>query len=112
MEQVLEDAELDEAQERRLAREFSREYQLITREDRIDRVAGDLVEHFCGRGFDGKAMVVSVDKLTTVRMDASTPNSPPPPTRGNRSASPSRSPGWKAPTWPSSSPKHRTRSLT
>ena len=33
---VLEDAELDEAQEARLEREFAREYHLITRDDRLD----------------------------------------------------------------------------
>ena len=68
MERILEDAELDEAQEKKLAREFSREYQLITREDRLDRIAQDLVAHFMGRGFAGKAMVVSIDKATAVRM--------------------------------------------
>jgi type I restriction enzyme, R subunit len=38
------------------------------REDRLDRVAADLVEHFLGRGFAGKAMVVAIDKATAVRM--------------------------------------------
>ena len=65
---VLEDAEVDEAQERKLAREFSREYNLITREDRLEKIADDLVHHFVGRGYKGKAMVVSVDKATAVRM--------------------------------------------
>ena len=59
---VLEDAELDEAQEARLEREFAREYHLITRADRLDAVAADIVAHFAGRGFVGKAMVVCVDK--------------------------------------------------
>lgn len=65
---VLEEAEVDEAQEERLAREFVREYGLITRDDRLEKIAADIVEHFVGRGFRGKAMVVSIDKLTTVRM--------------------------------------------
>jgi len=30
-------------------------------------VAKDILEHFLGRGFPGKALVVSIDKLTTVR---------------------------------------------
>ncbi len=68
LEQILEDAELDEAQEAKLARMFGKQYQLITREDRLERVADDLVEHFLGRGFPGKAMVVSIDKATAVRM--------------------------------------------
>ena len=65
---VLEDAELDEAQEARLEREFAREYHLITRADRLDAIAADIVAHFAGRGFVGKAMVVCVDKATAVRM--------------------------------------------
>jgi type I restriction enzyme R subunit len=68
MEALLEEAEVDEAQESRLEREFSREYHLITREDRLEKIAEDIVLHFVGRGFKGKAMVVSVDKATAVRM--------------------------------------------
>lgn len=68
MEQVLEEAELDEAQERKLEREFAREYHLITRDERLDIIAGDIVAHFMGRGYAGKAMVVSIDKATAVRM--------------------------------------------
>ena len=41
--------------------------ELITREDRLDRVGKDIVSHFLGRGFPGKAMVVSIDKATAVR---------------------------------------------
>ncbi len=68
MERLLEDAELDEAQEEKLEREFAREYQLITREDRLEAIAKDLVEHFIARGFQGKAMMVCIDKATAVRM--------------------------------------------
>jgi type I restriction enzyme R subunit len=65
---VLEEAELDDEQETKLARLFGKQYQLITRADRLDRIADDLVAHFLGRGFPGKAMVVSIDKATAVRM--------------------------------------------
>ncbi len=68
MARVLEDAELDEDQERKLDREFSREYQLITRDDRVETIARDLARHFPSRGFRGKGMVVSIDKATAVRM--------------------------------------------
>jgi len=68
LQQVIESAELDEAQERRLEREFGRQYHLITRDDRLEEIAADIVRHFMGRGQAGKAMVVSIDKLTTVRM--------------------------------------------
>ena len=68
MERLLEDAELDERQEEKLDREFSREYHLITREDRLEKIAEDIVLHFMGRGFLGKAMVIAVDKATAIRM--------------------------------------------
>jgi type I restriction enzyme, R subunit len=68
MERLLEEAELDEAQEKKLEREFAREYHLITREDRLDTIAGDLVQHFLDRGYRGKAMVICIDKATAVRM--------------------------------------------
>ena len=68
LEGILEDAELDDAQESKLEQEFSREYHLITREDRLDAIAKDIVSHFMGRGYRGKAMVISIDKATTVRM--------------------------------------------
>jgi type I restriction enzyme R subunit len=66
--QMLEEAELDNQQERALARRFATEYQLITRPARLERIAADLVRHFVGRGFLGKAMFVAIDKATAVRM--------------------------------------------
>ncbi|MDE0043298.1 MAG: DUF3387 domain-containing protein, partial [Candidatus Poribacteria bacterium] len=68
IEQILEDAELDEAQEAKLEHEFAREYHLITREDRLETIAEDIVAHFMGRGYQGKAMVISIDKATAVKM--------------------------------------------
>ena len=68
MERLLEAAELDEAQEKKLEREFARDYHLITRDDRLEAVAKDLVEHFTGRGFQGKAMMICIDKATAIRM--------------------------------------------
>lgn len=68
MTRVLEEADLTEEQEERLEREFAREYQLITRDDRLEKVAEDVVRHFTGRGFQGKAMVISIDKAAAVRM--------------------------------------------
>ena len=68
MDRLLEEAELDEAQERKLEREFSREYHLITRDDRLEKIAEDIVEHFTERGQPGKGMVVSIDKATAVKM--------------------------------------------
>ncbi len=65
---LLEEAELDEGAEGRLVRRFAREYALITRPERLRVVARDLVAHFVGRGFTGKAMYVGVDKAAAVRM--------------------------------------------
>jgi type I restriction enzyme, R subunit len=68
MAEIIDSAELDEDQERKIEREFAREYQLITRQDRLERIAEDIVAHFMGRGVLAKAMVISIDKATAVRM--------------------------------------------
>lgn len=66
--QLIEEAELDPDQEAKLERELARQYHLLTRDDRLETVAQDIVRHFLGRGFIGKAMVVAIDKATAVRM--------------------------------------------
>jgi type I restriction enzyme, R subunit len=68
LEQLLDEAALDPAQEKAVARQFSRQYHLITRIERLGKLAGDLVRHFVQRGFRGKAMYVAIDKATAVRM--------------------------------------------
>lgn len=65
---ILEAAELDEEQAKKLEREFGREYHIITREERLEAIAQDMVAHFTGRGYRGKAMMVCIDKATAVRM--------------------------------------------
>ena len=64
---ICERADLDDDQERKLEREFAREYHLLTRDERLDRVGEDIVAHYMGRGVLAKAMVISVDKATAVR---------------------------------------------
>jgi type I restriction enzyme R subunit len=59
---------LDDEQEKRLERELGRQYQLLTRDERLETIAQDIVQHFLGRGFQGKAMVISIDKATALRM--------------------------------------------
>ncbi len=70
--QLIEDAGLDEDQEAKLEKVLGRQYHLITRDDRLDTVARDIVRHYLGRGTlngrIGKAMVVSIDKATALRM--------------------------------------------
>jgi type I restriction enzyme R subunit len=65
---LIEEAELDEQAERRLERELGRQYQVITRDERLETVAQDIVRHFLDRGFLGKAMVVCIDKATALKM--------------------------------------------
>lgn len=65
---LLEEAALDEEQEKKLERQFARQYHLITREDRLEKIADDLVRHFAARGYRGKGMFVAIDKATAVRM--------------------------------------------
>lgn len=68
LEELLEEADLDEGQARKVEREFAREYHLITRDDRLEAIAADLVRHFVGRGLRAKAMMVCIDKATAVKM--------------------------------------------
>ncbi|CAG0936694.1 Type I restriction enzyme EcoR124II R protein [Thermoflexales bacterium] len=58
---------LDRAEDA-VEREFAREYHVITRDDRLDKIAEDLVTHSLGRGHKGKAMVVAVALSMAVKM--------------------------------------------
>ncbi len=66
--QILEEENLDEAQQEKLERRFSTELEVIKRDDRLDAIACDIVSHFPRRGYLGKGMVISIDKFTAVRM--------------------------------------------
>ncbi len=70
---VLDAADLDEVSQARLEQLLGQRYHLITRDDRLDTVAKDIVQHFLGRGFAGKAMVVSIDKATALRTAVRSP---------------------------------------
>ena len=59
---------LSEEDEARLMRRLGSDYAVITNPDRLDHIAADLVKHFSDRWQTGKAMLVCIDKLTTVRM--------------------------------------------
>ena len=70
---IIDNADLTDESEAKLEREFSRAYHIITRDDRLETIAADIVEHFMGRepfssGVRGKAMVVSIDKATAIKM--------------------------------------------
>jgi type I restriction enzyme R subunit len=66
--QIIDEAELDSDGEQKVERLLGQRYHLITRDDRLDTVAKDIVHHFINRGHQGKAMVVSIDKATALKM--------------------------------------------
>ena len=66
--QIFETAELDETQESRIEQDLPIQYRVVTREERLEAIAKDIVSHFMGRGYRGKAMVISIDKATAVKM--------------------------------------------
>lgn len=66
--QILEDEELDDDSRMRLEREHAKELEILRRPSRLNKIADDIVDHIIQRGYLGKAMVVSVDRFTTVKM--------------------------------------------
>ena len=66
--EVLDNATLNDKQEEKLEKEFAQQYHLITRIERLRKVAADVVAHFPERGFKGKAMFIAIDRFTAVRM--------------------------------------------
>ncbi len=68
MAEILEDENLDEDQQKKLAYLFKKNYAVLTAEPRLDAIAKDLVWHFNERGYQGKAMFVALDKPTAVKM--------------------------------------------
>lgn len=68
MAEVLENEDLTEDQRQKLIHKFSRNYPILTAQSRLETIAKDLVWHFNERGYQGKAMLVALDKPTAVRM--------------------------------------------
>jgi len=68
MAEVFENEDLDDDQKKKLEYLFKREYPVLTAEPRLDAIAKDLAWHFNERGYQGKAMLVTLDKPTAVRM--------------------------------------------
>lgn len=68
LQDIIDSADFTEEQEEQFEKEYVNMYQVITREDRLDAIAKDVVEHFINRGFIGKAMYVAIDKATTIKM--------------------------------------------
>jgi len=68
MEEIAENADLNDEQQELLERKFAQAYHLIIAPDRLDDVAKDLVDNFASRGFRGKAYYVGIDKRAAVHM--------------------------------------------
>ncbi len=65
---ILEDENLTDAQIAKLENKYAQEIEVIKRDDRLEKIARDIVYHFPRRGYLGKGLVISVDKFTAVRM--------------------------------------------
>lgn len=66
--EILEDENLDDAQQAKLEKRFAREVEVIKRDDRLEIIAKDMVYHFPRRGYRGKGISITVDKFTAVKM--------------------------------------------
>ncbi|TQD38831.1 type I restriction endonuclease subunit R [Haloflavibacter putidus] len=60
--------DLDDNEEEKLKKLFSREYPILTANKRLKAIAKDVVEHFNTRGYKGKALFIALDKVTAVKM--------------------------------------------
>ena len=61
-------ANLDPDQTALLEKLLGKDYEVITADDRLERIASDFVEHCSTRWEAGKAMMVCIDKITCARM--------------------------------------------
>jgi type I restriction enzyme R subunit len=61
-------ADLDEDQTTLLEHLLGKDYEVITADDRLDKLADDFVEHCSTRWQTGKSMFVCIDKVTCARM--------------------------------------------
>jgi type I restriction enzyme R subunit len=61
-------ADLDPDKEALLEKLLGQDYEVITADDRLDKIAADFVEHCAGRWESGKAMLVCIDKITCARL--------------------------------------------
>ena len=64
----IEEAELDPDQEALLEKLLGQDYEVITADERLDKLAADFVEHCTTRWESGKSMLICIDKITCARM--------------------------------------------
>ncbi len=65
---IIEKNDLNEKEATLVEDSHSRIFEVIKREDRLEKIAKDIAHHFPRRGYLGKGMVVCVDKYTAVKM--------------------------------------------
>ena len=65
---AVDDADLDPDQTALLEKLLGKDYEVITADERLERIATDFVEHCSTRWEAGKAMMVCIDKVTCARM--------------------------------------------
>ena len=64
----IEEAELDPDQEALLDKLLGQDYEVVTADERLDKIAADFVEYCATRWQSGKSMLVCIDKITCARM--------------------------------------------
>jgi type I restriction enzyme R subunit len=66
--EAVEKADLNTDEQALLERLLGKDYEVITADDRLDKLADDFVEHCSTRWETGKSMLVCIDKITCARM--------------------------------------------
>ena len=64
----IEEADLNPDQEALLDKLLGQDYEVITADERLEKIAADFVEHCATRWQSGKSMLVCIDKITCARM--------------------------------------------
>ena len=64
----IEEAELNPDQEALLDKLLGQDYEVITADERLNKIADDFVKHCATRWESGKSMMVCIDKITCARM--------------------------------------------
>ena len=64
----IEEADLDPDQEALLKKLLGQDYEVVTADERLEKIAADFVEHCATRWQSGKSMFVCIDKITCARM--------------------------------------------
>lgn len=68
MAEKIEEAELDTDQAALLDKLLGKDYEVVTSDERLDKIAADFVEHCATRWESGKSLFVCIDKITCARM--------------------------------------------